>query len=78
MPTLLSPLIKAPLATWPERFPPKVTAHVPACAGGWPGYRIPDGVLSLGLGAKEPERKVDQLRPLARDHVQARIGPTVS
>jgi len=42
------------------------------------GVRLLDDILSLGQGAEEPVREIDQLTPLAHDRAQARIGPAAS
>jgi hypothetical protein len=42
------------------------------------GVGLLDSVLSIGQGAQQPVREVDQLTPLADDRAQARIGPATS
>src|SRR4030095_13570640 len=42
------------------------------------GVGFLDDILSIGQGAEESVREIDQLTPLAHDRAQARIGPAVS
>src|ERR671910_20248 len=42
------------------------------------GVRLLYDVLSIGQGAEESVREIDQLTPLAHDRAQARIEPAVS